>query len=134
MPHSTTLSEEAVKAAEYRKKLFEKHLPDLQIAAMKTVAELGLKNNEFIALIIQVDSGWRTIVDKMMPGYNWQAVRDEGKEPIVKGVTHWSFCEFVAKHVHGIAGPALALPIDDRVKAFVLSHQGASVFEIELPK
>ncbi len=51
------------------------------------VKEKGLAVNEVVIVIINVDSmGVGILVELLMPGQNWQSIRDKGQVPLARGL------------------------------------------------
>ena len=102
IPPSAQLSE----AAEFRNTLYVDSMSRLQHAAWRALNVLGMRNDEVVVVCIQVDSRWRYIVDLLMPGHDWQSIRDMGEEPVARGSAAWGMCEVVAERLPDIANVA----------------------------
>jgi len=127
IPESAQLSD----AAEYRNNMYVDSLARLQHAAWRALNVLGKRNVEVVVICIEVDSRWRDIVDQLMPGYDWQSIRDAGEKPVARGSAMWPICEVVAERLPDIADVCLEIPAEGMVKAIVLSDGGGTVYELE---
>ena len=127
IPENAQLSE----AAEFRNTLYMDSMSRLQHAAWRALNVLGMCNDEVVVVCIQVDSHWRYIVDLLMPGHDWQSIRDMGEEPVARGSAMWGMCKVVAERLPDIATAALELPPPGKVKAIVLSDGGGTIYELE---
>ncbi len=127
IPEGAQLSE----AAEYRNNMYLGSLPRLQQIAWRALNVLGKRNDQIVVVCIQVDSRWRDVVDALMPGYDWQSIRDKGEEPVARGSAMWPICEVVAERLPDIAAVCLEVPTEGMVKAIVLSDGGGTVYELE---
>jgi len=127
IPPNAQLSE----AAKYRDELYKNSYSRLQHLTWRAVNVHGKSNTEIVAVCIQVDSKWRALVDHLMPGQDWQAVRDSGIDPIAHGTAGWDVCTIVAAMCPSIANEATEKPSEGYFKVFVLADGGATIFEIE---
>jgi hypothetical protein len=118
-------------AAEFRNNMYANSMSRLQHIAWRALNVLGKRNSEFVVICIQVDSPWRDLVDLLMPGYDWQSIRDKREEPIARGSAGWSICEIVAERLPDIAAVVLEVPPEGKVKVIVLSTGGGTIYELE---
>lgn len=130
IPESAQFSE----AAEHRNKIYSQMMHRLQHLAWRALNILGKRNDEVTIICIQVDSRWRDMVDYLMPNHDWDAIRATGAEPIAQGTVSWSVCGMIAKKFPDIAGVALEVPPEGKVKAIVLNDGGCTVYELEPKK
>lgn len=127
IPKSAQLSE----AAEFRNTMYINSMSRLQHIAWRALNVHNLANDKFVIVCIEVDSRWRPIVDQLMPGQDWQAIRDIGEEPMARGSAMWGICEVVAEELPDIADVALEMPPKGKVKVIVLSEGGGTIYEME---
>ncbi len=67
------------------------------------------KGPEFVAICIDVDDPcWTEIVDALMPGYDWDSIRQRGEKPVARGVVPRDIVVWTVEHCY----PA-ALPVPD---------------------
>ena len=93
----------------------------------------GLTPWQFVMALVQVDDPrWTGIVDELMPGHDWQQYRDRGEEPLARGSTTFSLCEYLAEEMPGIASALLERPQKGYVKVVVLGEGGGNVYEISI--
>lgn len=77
-----------------------------------------------IVICVDVDDPpWRTLVDVLMPGHDWQQYRDQGLKPVARGIVNRESIEAIAKEAY----PAVfGFDVDSPVAVF--SAGGVSVF------
>jgi len=119
------------KAAEHRNAIYSQTMPRLQHLAWRALTVLGKKNDEVVIICVQVDSTWRDLVDDLMPGHDWDAIRATGAEPIAQGIVLWSLCEFIAQEFPDIAKAVLEVPPPGKMKVIVLNDGGCTIYELE---
>ncbi len=73
-------------AAEGRHRMFTASLEKLKEKAQKALGVHKMHPDDFVAVCISVDSNWRPLVDKLMPGADWDAIRATGAEPVAMGI------------------------------------------------
>jgi len=127
MPIGMDLSE----AAKKRHKMIVDSMGRLQHFAYRAKFIHELTNEDVVVVCIKVDSDWRPIVDALMPGHNWQEIRDLGQEPVARGTACFSICEVVADILPDIADVLLEKPSDNCYKCIVLDEGGGIVYEIK---
>ena len=118
-------------AAAKRHEMVAQGIRQLQHLAYRAKSIHGQKNDEVVVVCIKMDSGWRPIVDALMPGYNWQEIRNLGQEPIARGTAYFSVCQAIAKRLPGIANVLLEKPNDGYYKCIALDEGGCTVHEIQ---
>jgi len=127
IPEKAQFSEEA----DRRNNLLSSNMTRLQHIAYRGLAVRNWKNDEFIIVMIEVDSQWRALADRLVPNENWQNYRDQGLEPFAQGSASWATCNVIAKLLPNIADVVMEKPSDGMIKAIVLTDDGGTVFEIE---
>ncbi|OGG65429.1 hypothetical protein A3I99_01610 [Candidatus Kaiserbacteria bacterium RIFCSPLOWO2_02_FULL_45_11b] len=118
-------------AAEYRNVMYSQSMPRLQHLAWRALNVHGQRNDEMVAVCIQVDSVWRDVVDMLMPDQDWQPIRDRGEDPIALGTASWDICQIVAEKLPNIADTALEVPPAGMMKVIVLSDEGCTIYELK---
>jgi hypothetical protein len=104
-------------------------------AAMRRLAERATVKStdhetQFLVACIDVeDPTWRFLVDLLMPGADWQAIRDRGESPVARGVVPR---ELVASVLEELYPAALPLP-PEPTTVVVFSAGGASAFDGSAP-
>lgn len=89
----------------------------------------GMTGTDFVMVAIQVDSDtWGDLVDHLMPGQDWQPIRDRGEEPIARGSADIIVAEYVSEVVPGVAETLSGPAPHGMCYAIVLGWGGASVF------
>lgn len=126
IPYSAQFSD----AAAHRNFLFQDSFQRLQHFAFRASNVLGKKNDEVVLVCIEVDTEWRGLVDMLMPGHDWDKVRDSGLDPIARGSAGWGVCEIVADVFPTMRGVALSKPDEGVFKAIVLNHGGCTIYDI----
>lgn len=127
IPENAQLSD----AAEHRNTMYIQSAHRLQHFAWRALNILGKKNNEVVVICIEVDSRWRDLVEQLMPGYDWDAERVSGRQPIALGSTTWAICKFLAEEFPDLAKVALEVPPEGKAKAVVLDDGGCTIYELE---
>lgn len=117
-----------------RQELMELNRSRLEELAYRAIHYKYMKPKDFFVICIHVDDlAWTDLVEELMPGQDWQAYRDRGEIPVVRGSV-WR------KSVGGYLGqvcpairPVLGNPdvSEQIVQAVVLAAGGASVYEVE---
>jgi hypothetical protein len=120
-------------AAKERHAMMQVSAERLAQLAHRALYVRGLKHDQFVMTCIKVDSRWRWIVDKLMPGYDWQEFRDRGEEPVARGSAMWPLCEVVAEELPNLKDALMEIPAAGRVKVIALDDGGGTVYEI-VPK
>lgn len=130
IPPQAQLSSEA----EYRNMMYAQALPRLREMAKRAIHVHHKTNKTTFMLCVQVDSPlWRPLVDHLMPGHDWEAVRKEtGGDPTSRGSVSWATLTHIAQRLPDIREQLLEFPKEGIMKAVVLSHFGGTVFEFEL--
>lgn len=118
-------------AAKRRHEMVIQHIGRLQHFAYRAKVVHGQTNAEAVVVCIKVDSDWRPIVDALMPGENWQRIRDLGQEPVAKGTAYFPICEIIARRLPKLASVLMETPTDGYYKCIALDEGGCSVYEIE---
>ena len=63
------------------------------------------QRGESVAIAIDVDDPtWRQLVDLLMPGHDWQLIRDRGESPVARGVVPTDLITKVVAEVYPAAG------------------------------
>lgn len=117
---------------ETRDRFFQPNRERLEHMAFRATKK-GLARDEFITVAIDVDDpSWSEVVETLMPGCDWQAIRDRGEKPVARGtVLVGSIVDFLCQVCPDIA-PALTGELPQGiVRAVVMADGGASVYYIE---
>lgn len=120
-----------------RQVLFEQNRGYLETVAGSTIRQ-GLRTREFITVLIDVDDpAFALAVESIMPGEDWQAVRDRGEKPLVRAAASDAFAGVVSQVLPGLAA---ALHPDlvpgGCVRSLIMARRGFSVYHItpQLPE
>lgn len=118
-------------STEARDEFFQPNKERLEHMAFKATRK-GLTPSEFVAVAIDVDDpSWTEVVEHLMPGYDWQAIRDRGEKPVARGTVQSGIIDYLCDVVPDIA-PALRNELPSgAVRAVILAEGGASVYHIE---
>jgi hypothetical protein len=117
---------------EARELIYQDSKDRLEHMAFRAIKK-GLRRDEFIMVAIDVDdSSWTEVVDLLMPGYNWQEIRDRGEKPIARGSAMAApLLKYLGAVVPDIE-TALTGPLPERaVRTIVMAEGGASVYFLE---
>jgi hypothetical protein len=119
-------------SAEARNQFFQPQRERLEHMAFRSTKK-GLARNEFITVAIDVDDpNWSEVVETLMPGQDWQTIRDRGEKPVARGtVLAEGIIDYLC-HVCPDIAPALTGELPQGVvRAVVMADGGASVYYIE---
>jgi len=116
---------------EARHTLFVQNELFLAEAAGKAIVK-GVHPRDFVAVVIDVDDPmWIDAVGILMPGNDWQAIRDLGKKPLARGTANDAFARAVGLQVPDITA---ALHPDfvpeGHVRSLAMTRGGASVYYV----
>lgn len=118
-------------AAQKRHDMVIQYYERLQHHAFRAQSIRNRKNDDVVVVCIKVDSPWRPIVDALMPGYDWQKIRDQRLEPVALGTADFPICEVVAERMPEIAEVLLETPKEGYYKCIALDEGGCTVYDIE---
>jgi hypothetical protein len=92
----------------------------------------GRKPQDFIVICIDVDDKyWRDFVDYLMPGHDWQAIRNRGQAPIARGtVESEGYINFVCNCCPEVTS-AFQMPLEPNCAYAVVMSHGVTVYQIE---
>ena len=91
----------------------------------------GYELNEFVVVCVDVDDPyWKDLVDVLMPGHDWDAIRRSGERPIARGFQPWALTELFAIACPDLAPAFLAGPPGCQALAVVCCAGGASVYPV----
>lgn len=120
-----------------RQVLFEQNRGYLETVAGSLIRQ-GLSPREFVTVIIDVDDpAFTPAVESIMPGEDWQAVRDRGEKPLVRATASDAFAGVVAQAVPGLAAALHPeLVAGGCVRSIIMAKSGFSVYHItpQLPE
>jgi len=107
----------------------------LEQFAYRAVNELNhAPHNIFIVCIDVDDTAWTELVDVLMPGYDWQSIRDQGQKPVARGIVQAEgMIDYIRETVPDIQKAVNAINIDGTVTSIVMTAGGASVYSL-VPK
>lgn len=95
----------------------------------KRLSERGLTANDAVIVIINVDDVYgHPIADALMPGFNWQEIRDRGEIPFARGLATRKEMENTIE----IFDPEAAKKLREKrdvVSIVVVDHGVAEIFE-----
>ena len=63
----------------------------------------GLRNDQFVLVCIEVDGPWRTIVEIIAPGANWEEIISMGQKPIAVGIASDLFITMLVNKMPALA-------------------------------
>jgi len=92
----------------------------------------GLSREQFVVVAIDIDDPtWTEVVDAIMPGYNWQEIRERGEKPVARGSVRAEIIDCLGDVVPDIK-PSLTCSLPEgAVRAIIMGSGGASVYFIE---
>jgi hypothetical protein len=121
--------------AEFRHDMFIQSTDRLRRMARKALTVTGKKNNECVAVCIEVDDPtqrWKYIVDALMPHEDWSKVRKKKIQPVARGIALWSVCTVIAKELPELQKVLLEVPFQTTViKVIVLGKGGCTVYDMD---
>jgi hypothetical protein len=112
--------------------IFRDNYADLCRLARLAHDKYGLKSNQVIIYCIKVDTEWRDMVELIMPNFNWQQIRNQGLEPMARGVEKFSICTKIAEKMPQLKEELEAKPTEDYFKCIVLDEGGGTIYKIEV--
>ncbi len=130
---STPIGMDVSPAAEKRNVMYGQSLTRLAHLAWRQINLFNKGHDEFVTVAIAVDSRWRDLVDHLMPNTpesHWQAMRDQGIEPVAIGSVSRVFCDFFAAEFTDIAAVLMAPPGDGFVKCIAVDDGGCTVYDL----
>jgi len=71
------------------------------------------------------DKTWAPLVDMLMPGHDWDAIRAQGEHPIARGVVPLKLLKDVVENFYPAAKDEF---VSDEINTVVFAAGGASVF------
>lgn len=118
-------------ASKKRQEMVVQCIDRLRNFAYRAMHIHGMTSIDVVVVCIKVDSKWRPIVDALMPGEDWQRIRDTGLEPVARGLAMFSICEVIAEELPDIADVLMETPTEGFYKCIALDEGGCTVYEIE---
>lgn len=117
---------------ELRQEIFDDSAQRLSDMAYRAIHELGKNPEDIVMVAIHVDDPeWTFVADALMPGCDWQPLRDRGEKPIARGSAMADgICEMLSELVPDLAETIAAGPPDRHLFAFVMDGGGASVYAV----
>lgn len=102
----------------------KQRMRELAARARAKEADPAYEGQRFVVVCIDVDdSGWRRLVDHLMPGADWQQYRDRGERPVARGVVPR---DFIAKVIADLY-PAAGRLRDDVTNVVVFASGGIAI-------
>jgi len=96
------------------------------------IKEKGLSPADIVIVLINVDDPHgRYLADALMPGHDWQSIRDQGQIPYARGLAKREGIQEIVETFDQDAAEKLAALGDDKVGVVVVDHQVAEVFDAE---
>ena len=92
----------------------------------------GMAPKDFLTIAIDVDNPyWNDLVETLVPGQDWQEIRDRGEKPVARGtVCTEGIIDYLCHVCPDIASGLRSEPPQGLVRAVVLA-EGVSVYHIE---
>lgn len=113
---------------ESRQILYDLNRQRLAELAFRAI-QRGRKNDEIMIVCIDVDDPvWSFLVDELMPGYDWQSIRDRGEKPVARGSVSAIMAELLSDFVPNLAQALVGPPPSGHVRVAVLGAGGASIY------
>jgi hypothetical protein len=114
-----------------RNLLFHQNKDRLEHMAFRATKK-GMAREEFLTIAIDVDDPyWSDLVENLMPGQDFQAIRDRGEKPVARGTVYTDvIIDYLCEVCPDIAPALRSEPPQGFVRAVVLS-KGVSVYHIE---
>lgn len=115
-----------------RDRFFNLNKERLEHLAFKAIKK-GFTPDEFITVAIDVDDPrWKEVVETVMPGHDWQVIRDRGEKPVAGGtVLGDGVINFLCQACPDIAQALTNELPQGVVRGVVMSEDGASVYHIK---
>ena len=89
-----------------------------------------MKWDQFIILCAKVDTEWRGYIDMLLPGHDWQPIRDKGEEPIALGIVERSFCAIVTDKLPLLDSIFTQSPLPGWAQVIALDDLGGTIANI----
>lgn len=128
---STPVGMDLSPAAEKRNEMVLQCWSRLQHFAYRALNVRGKRNDEEVVVCIKVDSRWHYLVDRLMPGADWQQYRDLGQEPVARGCASFGTCEHLAEVLPDIATVLMEVPEVGKMKCIALDDGGCTIYDID---
>jgi hypothetical protein len=95
----------------------------------KRIQELGKSPDEVVITLLNVDDDFgRYLADELMPGYDWQAIRDTGATPYARGLAGREGIQNMLDELDYDAGQKLR-KAGSVVTVVVMDHGAIEVFK-----
>ena len=92
------------------------------------IEEKDLSIDEYVVIVANVDDpNGGAIADMLMPGYDWQAIRDLGQVPFARGLTTKAFMIHALEYINPAAAEQLK-EITNRKIAVVVDYKTAAIY------
>lgn len=106
---------------EERMRYFAQRIVDRRLSAQETL----------IVCIDVDDQTWTPLVDALMPGHDWQAIRDAGEHPVARGLAMSAGVAEGAEAVYPAVGDGFRRPLPEgQMRCAVFAAGGVSVFTV----
>lgn len=91
----------------------------------------GLSPLDYVIIIANVDDYYgKSIADVLMPSFDWEPIRKEGKIPYARGLVNRKFMQDALKLFDTEASTKLASVTESVVLAVIVDYGVAEVFEV----
>lgn len=96
----------------------------------RRLSERGLAPSDWVIVLINVDDFYgSTMADALMPGFNWQEIRDRGEIPFARGLAGRKGIEEAIDIIDPEVSAKLRA-LKDRVAVVVVDHSVAEIFAL----
>jgi len=118
-------------ANEERERLFNENVERLTELAARAVLIRGMDPERVAVVAIHVDDpDWTDLAERLMPGTDWDAFRNQGLMPIARGSVEWGTVEYICAVCPDVSGVLDRESTLGHLYAFVLAEGGVSVYEV----
>lgn len=131
MRQSTLIEIDMSEVAKKRHDMFLQFYERLQHFAFRAQNILKKENSEVVLFCIAVDTEWRGLVDILMPGTDWQKIRDQELEPVAMGSVTFSLAHDLIKLFPDMREILIEIPPEGFYKCIALDEGGCTIYEIE---
>lgn len=99
--------------------------------AYESLYTRGLPNDTFVMVCVEWLPHWRALMDKFLPGHNWEEGDDSEEVAYISVQVPFSFCELLSEYFPGDAEIIMEPPSDGKVKVIALAGEGFTLYEVD---
>jgi hypothetical protein len=114
-----------------RDEFFQMNKARLEKLAFNAIKR-GESNTDFVLVAIDVDdNNWSALVESLMPGYDWNQIRDKGLKPVARGTVGVEVIDYIGKKIPSVVSVFNSSPPQDVYRCIVMASGGASIYNIK---